>query len=53
MKKTARRDAKPSRPPVALDLAALERITAGHRVVDPLAGEFRGFQPAGIASSDD
>jgi hypothetical protein len=53
MKKQARRDARPSRPPVALDRAALERITAGHKAIDPLAGSFRAFQPDDIASSDD
>jgi hypothetical protein len=53
MKKPARRDPKLSRPPVALDRGALERVSAGHQVVDPLAASWRVFRPDDIASSDD
>jgi hypothetical protein len=53
MKKPARRDPKLSRPPVALDRAALERVSAGHSTMEPVAAGFRVFQPDDIASSDD
>jgi hypothetical protein len=53
MKKPMRRDPKLSRLPVALDRVALERVSAGHKTVDPMAAGFRVFQPDDIASSDD
>lgn len=53
MKKPARRDPKLSRPPVALDRAALERVSAGHSTMEPVVAGFRVFQPDDIASSDD
>jgi hypothetical protein len=51
MKKPARRD--PKRPLVPLDRAALERVSAGHASVDPIAGTFQVYQPDDIASSKD
>jgi len=51
MKKAIPREAQPVRPlPIrlrALDRSALERVSAGHKVVDPVAGFFQNFQPAG------
>jgi hypothetical protein len=57
MKKSIPREAQPVRPlPIrvrALDRSALERVSAGHNVVDPMAGFFQNFQPDTGASSGD
>jgi hypothetical protein len=53
MKKPVRRDPKPSRPLVPLDRAALERVSAGHGIVDPIAGTLQAYRPDDIASSND
>ncbi len=45
MKKPARRDQKPSRPLVPLDRSVLERVSAGHSTMEPVAAGFRVFQP--------
>jgi len=53
MKKPTRRDAKPGLPLQALDRQALERVSAGHKTVDSMAGMFQNFQPdSGSASGD-
>lgn len=46
MKKPVRRDATPARLPQPLDRSALERVTAGHKTVEPIAGVFQNFQSA-------
>jgi hypothetical protein len=51
MKKPTRRDARPGLPLQALDRQALERVSAGHKSVDPMAGMFQNFQPAGSSDS--
>jgi len=50
VKKPARRDATPVRLQ-PLDRAALERVSAGHTQVDPMAGLFQNFQPDGSGGS--